>query len=145
MKINPQDETRINGSIYYMPCRYTLLSLLKMCKCIGWFRRINPFQCGSLGNAYRTAWGQKSPDQIGLFGPVPPRENTCPYDCGPIGEAPFAPLLIWSCKLLRKLFTHTLPPSDIICCYTEPQQKSGAVLTFTQRFGPEDFIEPKSS
>jgi hypothetical protein len=32
------------------------------------------------------------------------------------------------------------PPPDILCWYTKPWQKSGAVLAFTQRFGNEDFI-----
>jgi hypothetical protein len=33
----------------------------------------------------------------------------------------------------------SLPP-DILCCTTEPRQKSGTVLIFTRRFGLEDFI-----
>jgi hypothetical protein len=65
--------------------------------------------------------------------------------CGSIAEAPFIPLLIWACKLLRKLLSHTLPPPpDILYCYSEPRQKSGAVLAFTQCFGHEGFIEQKS-
>ncbi len=75
-----------------------------------------PFQCCSLGNAYRTAWGPKSPDQIGLVWPVPSRENTGPYSCGPIGETLFAPLLIWACKLLWKTgSSHSPPPT---CWYS---------------------------
>jgi hypothetical protein len=85
-----------------------------------------------------------SADKIGLFGPLPPGENTYPHSCGPIGEAPFGALLIWACRLLRKLHPHTLPPPDILCWYTEPRQKSGAVLAFTQRFVREDFILQKN-
>ncbi len=70
----------------------------------------NPFQCGSFERAHRVASGPISPDNIGLFWPVPPVENTSHHSCGPIGEAPFGTLLIWACKLLRKLLTHTLPP-----------------------------------
>jgi hypothetical protein len=67
---------------------------------------------------------------------VPFVENTYPHTCGPIGEAPFVIHLIWACKQLRKLLSHTLsPPPDILCCYTEPWQKLGAVLAFTQRLG----------
>jgi hypothetical protein len=92
----------------------------------------NPFPCGSLWNAHHAAWGLKSPDKIGLFGPVLPVKNTSPHSCRPIGENPFGALLIWACKLLRKLLSHTLPPPpDILCCYTEPWQKLGAVLAFT--------------
>jgi hypothetical protein len=49
-------------------------------------------------------------------------------------------------KLLRKADSSHSPPSDIdiLCCTTEPRQKSGAVLVFLQRFGHEDFIERKS-
>ena len=47
---------------------------------------INPFQCGSLGSAHRAASGPIRPDNIGLFGPLPPGENTYPHSCGPIGE-----------------------------------------------------------
>jgi hypothetical protein len=47
---------------------------------------INPFQCGSLECAHCAASGPISPDKIGLFGPVPPVENTYPHSCGPIGE-----------------------------------------------------------
>jgi hypothetical protein len=36
------------------------------------------------------------------------------------------------------------PPPDILCCHTEPRQKLGAVLAFTQCFGHEDFILRKS-
>ncbi len=39
-------------------------------------------------------------------------------------------------------FSHS-PPPDILCCYTELRQKSGAVLALTQRFGHEDFILQK--
>ncbi len=97
----------------------------------------NPFQFGSLGCAHHTALGPKSPDKIGLSWPVPSVENTYPHTCGPIGEAPFVILLIWACKQLRKLLSHTLPPPppDILCCYTELWQKLGAVLAFTQRLG----------
>jgi hypothetical protein len=38
----------------------------------------------------------KSPDKIGLFGPVPPVENTSAHSCEPIGEAPFGALLLWA-------------------------------------------------
>ncbi len=47
---------------------------------------LNPFQCGSLGSAHRAASGPIRPDNIGLFGPLPPGENTYPHSCGPIGE-----------------------------------------------------------
>ncbi len=103
----------------------------------------NNFQWGSLGCAHRATSGPISPNKIGLFGPVPPVDNTSPHSCGPIGQAPFGALLIWACRLLRKLLPHT-PPPDILCCYTEPRQKLGAVLAFTQRFGHEDLILQKS-
>jgi hypothetical protein len=45
---------------------------------------------------------------------------------------------------LRKLHPHTLPHPDILCWYTEPRQKLGAVLAFTQHFGHEDFILRKN-
>jgi hypothetical protein len=107
---------------------------------------INPFPCGSLWNVHRAASEPISPDKIGLFGPVPAVENTSPHSCGPIGQAPFRALLIWACKLVRKLLPHTPPPPppDILCCHTDPRQKSGAVLAFTQRFWHEDFILRKS-
>jgi hypothetical protein len=38
----------------------------------------------------------------------------------------------------------TPPPQDILCCTTEPRQKSGAILAFTRRFGREDFIKTKN-
>jgi hypothetical protein len=85
----------------------------------------------------------KSPDELGLFGPLPPGENISPHSCGPIGEAPFGALLIWAWKLLRKLLPHTPPPPDILCCYTEPLQKLGAVLAFTQHFGHKDLFNEK--
>ncbi len=68
-----------------------------------------PFPCGSLWNAHHAAWGPKSPDKIGLFGPLLPGENTYPHSCGPISDSPFVLLLIWACKLLRKLLPHTPP------------------------------------
>jgi hypothetical protein len=33
---------------------------------------VNPFQCGSLESAHRAASGPIRPDNIGLFGPLPP-------------------------------------------------------------------------
>jgi hypothetical protein len=51
---------------------------------------------------------------------------------------------IASSLLLPSFDPHTPPPPDILCWYTEPWQKSGAVLAFTQRFGHEDFILQKS-
>jgi hypothetical protein len=57
----------------------------------------NPFQCGSLGCAHRAASGPIGPDNIMLFGPVPPVENSSPQSCGPIGQAPYGALLIWAC------------------------------------------------
>jgi hypothetical protein len=44
----------------------------------------------------------------------------------------------------KAAFSHFPPTPDILCCYTEPRQKSGAVLAFTQHFGHEDFILQKS-
>jgi hypothetical protein len=59
---------------------------------------------------HHMAWGPKSPDKIGLFWPVPPVENTSPHNCGPIADDPFGPLLIWTCKLLRKAASSQSPP-----------------------------------
>ncbi len=52
----------------------------------------NPFPCGSLWNAHSAASGPKSPDKIGLFGPVLPGENISSHSYGPIGEAPYVAL-----------------------------------------------------
>jgi hypothetical protein len=60
----------------------------------------NPFQCGSLGSAHRAASGPIRPDNIGLFGPLPPGEKTYPHSCGPIGEAPLS-LLITKLQLSK--------------------------------------------
>jgi hypothetical protein len=88
-----------------------------------WLNTPIRFQGGSLGCAHRTAWGPKSPDEIGLFGLLPPGEDNSPYSCGSMAEAPFGLLLIWAWKLLRKAASSHSPPPDILC---------------------EDFIELKS-
>jgi hypothetical protein len=106
----------------------------------------NHFQCGSLGCAHRAALGPISRDNFGLFGPVPPVENTSSHSCGPRGQAPYGALLISALTVEKAAssYSHSPPPPDILCCHTEPHQKSGAVLAFTQRFGHEDFILQKS-
>jgi hypothetical protein len=60
---------------------YMYMYIYILCK-----HMLNPFQCGSLESAHRAASGPIRPDNIGLFGPLPPGENTYPYSCGPIGE-----------------------------------------------------------
>ncbi len=74
----------------------------------------NPFQESSLGNAHCTAWGPKSPEEIGLFGPLPPVQTNSPHSFGLIAEAPFAPLLMWACKLLRKAGSSRPPPRNTL-------------------------------
>ncbi len=85
------------------------------------FKVLNPFQCGSLGCAHRTAWGPKGQTKLG-FSALCRLERICtsPHRCGPIADAPLVLLLIWACK--RCFLT---PPPPIISVATQSRGKIG--------------------
>ncbi len=83
------------------------------------FKRLclNPFQCGSLGCAHHMAWGPKSPDKIGLFGPFAAWREYPSSQMWANCYSLYGNVNCWeSCFL-----TLSIPP-DNLCCHTEPRK-----------------------